>query len=100
MTFNNKKYNATRKQVLKFLEKNPDTTQSIVIKGKEGVGKSRILSELAMDFDEYGYTCVDGLQSPSRVTRSLTSKKVFAWNETNKKELDLTKDDRFVVFSI
>ena len=99
MSFNSKKYNATRKQVLKFLEKNPDTDRSIVIKGKEGVGKSRILNELSMDFDEYGYKCINGLQSPSRVTRSLTSKKVFAWNDANKKELDLSKDDRFVVFS-
>ena len=100
MTFNSKKYNATRKQVLKFLEKNPLNNQSIVIKGKEGVGKSRILNELSMDFDEYGYKCIDGLQSPTRVTRTLTSKKVFAWDDANKKDLDLTKDDRFVVFSI
>ena len=100
MTFNSKKYNATRKQVLKFLEKNPGTNQSIVLKGKEGVGKSRILSELSMDFDEYGYKCIGGIQSPSRVTRSLTSKKVFAWNDVNKQELDLAKDERFVVFNL
>ena len=100
MSFNSKKYNATRKQVLKFLEKNPENEQSIVLKGKKGSGKSRILSELSMDFEEYGYQCIIDLKSPSRVTRSLTSKKVFAWDETNKKTLDLTKDDRFVIFNI
>ena len=100
MTFNSKKYNATRKQVLRFLEKNPATEQSIVLRGKPGAGKSRILNELSTEFDEHGYTPLDGIMSPARITRSLTYKKVFAWDEVNKTKLDLTKDERFVVFSL
>ena len=57
MTFNTKKYNATRKKVLKFLEKNPESSQSIVLHGKAGTGKSRMLSELQLDFENNGYTC-------------------------------------------
>ena len=68
MTFNTRKYNATRKQVLAFLEKNPDTTQSIVLKGKEGSGKSRMLSELLLDFENNGYECINHPVSPNRIS--------------------------------
>ena len=96
MPFNTKKYNATRKKVLKFLEKNPESTQSIVLHGKAGTGKSRMLSELQLDFENNGYTCIAD-QSPTRVTRSITPHKVFAWSPNT--DLDLKTDDRFVVFS-
>ena len=98
MTFNTKKYNAVRKQVLKYLDKNPENGQSIVLQGKQGVGKSRILNELLSDFENSGYECINTPLSPTRVTRSIASKKVFAWDETDG-SVDLKKDTRFVVFT-
>ena len=60
MTFNTKKYNATRKRVLKFLEKNPESSQSIVLHGKDGTGKSRMLNELQLDFEHASHHEVGG----------------------------------------
>ena len=97
MPFNVKKYNATRKQVLKFLEKNPDATQSIVLKGKEGSGKSRMLNELLPEFESHGYECITHPVSPNRITRSISSGKVFAWYDDG--GYDLSKDERFVIFN-
>ena len=97
MPFNAKKYNATRKRVLQFLEKNPDSPQSIALKGKTGSGKSRMLNELLPDFENNGYQCIDQPLSPTRVTRSIASKKVFAWSDDG--GIDLTQDNRFVVFT-
>ena len=98
MTFNKRKYNATRKQVLKFLENNPDADQSIALLGDAGSGKSRMLNELLPDFENNGYECLEGIQSPTRITRSISGKKVFAWKNTTD-SVDLKQDNRFVVFN-
>ena len=97
MTFNKRKYNATLKTVRKYLEKNPDVGKSIVLTGSAGCGKSRMLSELELEFGDAGLTCVKDVPNYTRVTRNITQGKVFSSIPGD--TLDYTQDDRFVVFN-